>query len=484
MRNYAAVGLWARFIDLQRLERQVALLVRESDIEEFRTKIARFTGDVPSPVAAEWADTFEQYVTLRVTLAKETKQLSKLFAQSEPYMKALLNSTTTRFNESRIHLEDNIKHLQLISSITMLVIIVIVLIIVTVVALGITRSLARMTTAMNQISKGDLETEIPAVGWKNAIGQMATALTVFRDNALEVRRLNAEAEQSRTRAESERKQMMEKMATDFETTAGGSVSSISDIAQQIAQQICSVAEDASSVLDKADTSSKSASTASENVEAVAAATEELTASISAISEQVDRSANLAHKASESARDSIKKVESLSAAAVRIGEVVGLITSIAGQTNLLALNATIEAARAGEAGKGSPWLPTRSKAWPRKPAAPLKKSPSRWLRCRRLPRILATAINEISENVHSIDESVRTISTALSEQGTATREISSSIVRAVSATSDVTESIKDVATLAGTTSKATQSLDETITELSNRAKALQNSVTDFLDSIRR
>ena len=38
---------------------------------------------------------------------------------------------------------------------------------------------------------------------------------------------------------------------------------------------------------------------------------------------------------------------------------------------------------------------------------------------------ATAINEISENVHSIDESVRTISTALSEQGTATREISSS-----------------------------------------------------------
>ncbi len=38
-------------------------------------------------------------------------------------------------------------------------------------------------------------------------------------------------------------------------------------------------------------------------------------------------------------------------AQKIGEVVGLISSIAGQTNLLALNATIEAARAGDAGKG-------------------------------------------------------------------------------------------------------------------------------------
>ena len=39
------------------------------------------------------------------------------------------------------------------------------------------------------------------------------------------------------------------------------------------------------------------------------------------------------------------------AAVKIGDVMRMITDIAGQTNLLALNATIEAARAGDAGKG-------------------------------------------------------------------------------------------------------------------------------------
>lgn len=47
----------------------------------------------------------------------------------------------------------------------------------------------------------------------------------------------------------------------------------------------------------------------------------------------------------------KSVQSLDEKSKEIGDIVGMITTIANQTNLLALNAAIEAARAGEHGKG-------------------------------------------------------------------------------------------------------------------------------------
>jgi methyl-accepting chemotaxis protein len=46
-----------------------------------------------------------------------------------------------------------------------------------------------------------------------------------------------------------------------------------------------------------------------------------------------------------------QIAGLAESARKIGDVVNLISDIAGQTNLLALNATIEAARAGDAGRG-------------------------------------------------------------------------------------------------------------------------------------
>src|SRR5207302_10688516 len=70
-----------------------------------------------------------------------------------------------------------------------------------------------------------------------------------------------------------------------------------------------------------------------------------------ISQQAAHAAGIASRAVSQASETDGTVQGLAKSAGRIGEVVGLINTIAAQTNLLALNATIEAARAGEAGRG-------------------------------------------------------------------------------------------------------------------------------------
>lgn len=58
-----------------------------------------------------------------------------------------------------------------------------------------------------------------------------------------------------------------------------------------------------------------------------------------------------HRMSAQSEQTLGTIQMLDQNAQEIGEIVELVSSIAGQTNLLALNASIEAARAGEHGKG-------------------------------------------------------------------------------------------------------------------------------------
>ncbi|WP_442780459.1 methyl-accepting chemotaxis protein [Bacillus sp. Au-Bac7] len=61
--------------------------------------------------------------------------------------------------------------------------------------------------------------------------------------------------------------------------------------------------------------------------------------------------NQMNSINHSVNDAALVVKELGARSLQIGEIVDVITNIAGQTNLLALNAAIEAARAGQHGQG-------------------------------------------------------------------------------------------------------------------------------------
>ena len=93
---------------------------------------------------------------------------------------------------------------------------------------GIVRTIGAMTAAMGRLADGDLETEVPAQGQRNEIGEMAKAVQVFKDNAVRVKQMEAEREETERRTEEEKREMMNQMADDLESNVKSVIEIILD----------------------------------------------------------------------------------------------------------------------------------------------------------------------------------------------------------------------------------------------------------------
>uniref|UniRef100_UPI000DD65A08 methyl-accepting chemotaxis protein n=1 Tax=Microvirga flavescens TaxID=2249811 RepID=UPI000DD65A08 len=215
---------------------------------------------------------------------------------------------------------------------------------------GIVRPLGGMTAAMSRLAEGDLAVAVHGAERKDEVGALARALQVFKDNAIEARRLAAE-QQAENDAKMRRAEVLDGLTRRFEANVSALTQGLSAAATEMEATAQSMTEVADRTRGQSVTVASAAEQTSANVQTVAAATEELSISIREIAAQVTQSSQIAERAVVDARRTNETVQALAASAEKIGNVIALINNIAGQTNLLALNATIEAARAGEAGKG-------------------------------------------------------------------------------------------------------------------------------------
>ena len=303
--------------------------------------------------------------------------------------------------------------------------------------------LSALSEAMRAIAAGDLNASIPAAG-TDEIGDMTRALMVFRDTANAARDANARAEAERGRAAGERRRAMVEMAENFESSVRGVLDRVAQAAGEMQDMAERMTRSADLTAGEATTAAGSSQQAEGNVKAVAAATEELSASIQEIGTQVHASSQIARKAADEAERTDRTVEGLAQTAGRIGEVIGLIQSIAGQTNLLALNATIEAARAGEAGKGFAVVASEVKGLATQTAKATEDISAQIAAMQSVTQEAVDAIRSIAGTIREVNEIAATIAAAVEQQSAATREIARNVGEAADSTQHVRGNIDSVA----------------------------------------
>ncbi len=310
-----------------------------------------------------------------------------------------------------------------------------------------------LAVGIEKIAQGVFDVEIPGLDRKDEVGEIGRAVEILRGNSQEMVRLQDEQVTIRAQAEQERKKAFQDVADELERVVGqiaGSVSSTSEELQASARGMSIMAEQTSS---RSGQATQASQVANDMVGAVAAAAEELSASVTEIGSRVKESARIASVAVTEANDAASKVTTMSEAARRIGDILRLISDIAGQTNLLALNATIEAARAGEAGRGFAVVASEVKNLAEQTSKATAEIEAQISTVQRATDEAVSAITGIASTIGQMNEISTTIASAVTQQSAATDEIASSIARASEGARDASENMIEVNQTAAETGTA-------------------------------
>ena len=306
----------------------------------------------------------------------------------------------------------------------------------------ISRRLVGMTLAMRRLADGDRTVEVPARDRTDEIGDMARAVQVFKQNAIENRMAN-EREQEAQQADLEKSAAMQGMADRIETETGTALEEIGHRTSSMAATAAGMNASASRTGAAAHTAAAAADQAVANAQTVASAAEQLSSSIREISGQVSQSTAVVGRAVAAGSQARATIEALNGKVERIGVVADMIRDIAAKTNLLALNATIEAARAGDAGKGFAVVASEVKQLANQTARSTEEIARQIAEVRSATGESVAAVGTIERTITEIDAIAGSIAAAVEEQGAATVEIARNVQQTAEAANEITNRIAEV-----------------------------------------
>lgn len=347
---------------------------------------------------------------------------------------------------------------------------------------GISLPIKSITAAMKELAAGNKTLEIPGRDHAHEIGEMASAVEVFRQNMIKADELSArEAEEARNQVA--RAEELGRLTQNFDENVSRLLSAVSEASSEMDSTATSMSSIANETSQRGATVATAADEASSNVQTVASATEELSSSIREIMRQVEQSSSIAQRAVGQASETDNQVRGLAFAADKIGEVVKLISDIAEQTNLLALNATIEAARAGDAGKGFAVVAAEVKDLANQTGRATEDISNQIANIQSETNEAVEAIKSIASTISEINEISSGISAAVEQQSLATSEIAQNVEQASAGTLQVSSNIREVTRVAEETKESANVVTGVAGGLSQKSAELKSHVEEFLAAVR-
>jgi methyl-accepting chemotaxis protein len=310
---------------------------------------------------------------------------------------------------------------------------------------------------------------------------MARAIEVFRLQAIEHAELSTERERTRM-AKDLRQQTMDRTVNGFSNAIAGVMDRFGDASEQMRHVAAEVSRGASQTRGKTSGTVERAEGSARELNAVAASSSELAASVNAITHKIVTVTDLVQTAVRHANATDSKVAGLSKAADQIGEIVRLITDIASRTNLLALNATIEAARAGESGRGFAVVAGEVKALAEQTTKATEQIGGQIVTIRNATQDAVLAVRDVSAVISEAAGVVTAIAEAVDRQSSATRAITDSVHSLSAGTTEATEAMREVLTIAEGTDSTSATLATAADRLGQTAETMRAEVTQFLTAM--
>jgi methyl-accepting chemotaxis protein len=347
----------------------------------------------------------------------------------------------------------------------------------------ISRPLDQMTQVMGRLAEGSTEVEIPALDRRDEIGAMARAVSVFKSNAMDRVRLEAQQVILTEQAEEQRRKSLNDLATMLEGAVNGVVQTVSSACDELERTATSMTSGAEKAGEQVGLISSASEGASENVQMVANSAEELSSSIGEISRQTSQSAEVAGQAATETNETGAAVRSLAETAQKIGDVVKLIHDIAAQTNLLALNATIEAARAGDAGRGFAVVASEVKSLATQTAKATEEITSQVSAIQAATAHAVSSIGAISQTIGKINDITTSIVASVEQQSTATLQISKNAQAASGSTQSVSANIAGIEETVRENNRAAAVVRDESSTLGRQLQEMKKEFRQMVERIR-